>query len=400
MREQINADINILPVYWDAFNWTGEYLVLIGGAGSGKSYFIAQKLIARCMANPGERILLIRKVYKTCHASVYQQVKDVMAHAGISKAARFRDSTSDVFFHNGSMMATVGMDDLDKIKSIAGITSAWFEEAQEGSEEDFNEIDRRIRGENPPSYFQLCMSLNPLPTGRWIKDLFVDQQYPNALVINTTVDDNPRIGANYTEKLDRIRDETEREIFRFGLWGAFTKGIIYPEWSTAPFPEVEDIYYGLDFGFESPAAVVACTVIDRSPRPRLHVHELVYEAGLTNAMLAQRMKQAGYVTGKSVYCDNAEPKSILELQQEGINAVPADKSVAEGIKRVQEHEIVFTPSSVNLHREVSMYRRAPDTSRYAEDGTFQEDPIKKNDHGMDAMRYAVFSRTKHWFVYD
>ena len=102
--EAIDATLDVLPAYWDALDYDGQYLVLVGGAGSGKSWFLAQKHVLRCLANPDERILLIRKVYKTCHGSVYQQVKDVMYAGGTGISAQFRIRPRIVFFHPGSMM--------------------------------------------------------------------------------------------------------------------------------------------------------------------------------------------------------------------------------------------------------------------------------------------------------
>lgn len=391
------------PAYEEAALWAGPYLVLVGGSTSGKSTFWAQKHIARCMKTPGERFLLIRKVYRTCRWSVYQQVKDVMARGGFERAAEWRDSTADIFFRNGSAMLTVGMDNLDKIKSISGISSAVMDEGSEFDEADFNEIDRRLRGE-PLTYHQLTVATNPLPGGRWIKDLFIDNEYPGAYVKQTTVLDNPWATDRDREKLERTRDETERKIYLLGEWASHIEGVIYPQrsesnprgWITGPYPEDADSELGVDFGFENPAAVVRTCIRDVPDGPFLHVDEMVYEAGLTNPQLADRMRESGYA-GEVAWCDASEPKSVKELKDAGIKAKPVDKgpgSVAAGLKKVQEYILVISPRSVNIRREIEMYRRQPDTTRYAQEGTFLEDPIKKNDHAMDAMRYPVFMHRK------
>jgi len=59
-----------------------------------------------------------------------------------------------------------------------------------------------------------------------------------------------------------------------------------------------------------------------------------------------------------IVADSAEPKSIAELQQQGLNVIPCEKgadSVDFGIKHVQGLPISYTRRSTNLHREYENY---------------------------------------------
>ena len=49
----------------------------MGSAGSGKSYFITEKIIVRCCAEP-IRVLVCRKYGTTIRQSVFQLFKDVL----------------------------------------------------------------------------------------------------------------------------------------------------------------------------------------------------------------------------------------------------------------------------------------------------------------------------------
>lgn len=405
-RPKVDVGLTYQPAYKEAWNHEGRYLLLYGGSNSAKSWTVASKFVFRALNTPNERFLITRKVYKTCHVSVYQQVKDVVDfYFGIEyrkHVAQFRDSTSDIFFPNGSSMLTIGMDreGRDKLRSIAGITSVWMEEASEFDVADFREINRRLRGQ-VPTYKQIVITFNPLPSARWARDLFIDsKEYADQTYHKrTTVYDNAYATAEDIRVLESERDETERKIFLLGEWAGRVEGLYYT-YEVADFPDdATDVFCGLDFGYTNPAAVVRCAVRDVEGGPFLHVDELVYEPGLTNPQLAAAMIEAGYDTSWPVYCDSAEPKSIDELRLEGINAQAGDKSVAEGIKKVQEYKLRFTPESVNLKREASLYRRKPATDRYAAEGEFSEEPIKKNDHTMDAMRYAVFNHAgPSWWI--
>lgn len=60
-----------LPLYFARTRW----LVMGGGAGSGKSRFAARKLIERCMSEAGHRMLVCRKVYATLRESCWALLK-------------------------------------------------------------------------------------------------------------------------------------------------------------------------------------------------------------------------------------------------------------------------------------------------------------------------------------
>jgi phage terminase large subunit len=89
---------------------------------------------------------------------------------------------------------------------------------------------------------------------------------------------------------------------------------------------------------------------------------------------------------KYIFCDNAEPATIQDISDAGYNAWPADKTVRDGINCVKKRKIFLTPESVNIIKEIKGY-----SFKKNKDGTVLEEPIKYNDHAMDAIRYAVFT---------
>lgn len=143
-NNDIEVDIKVNPIYFPYLDNQSRYLILYGGAGSGKSRFIAQKIIYRCLKNK-ERILCIRKVDRTIKESVYKEIEGVLDQLPITvnKNRTFHSFT----FDNGSEIITSGLDDVEKLKSISGITSIWIEEATDLDESDFDQLDLRLRGE-------------------------------------------------------------------------------------------------------------------------------------------------------------------------------------------------------------------------------------------------------------
>lgn len=354
-----------------------RYLVLYGGAGSGKSYFAAQKVNQRCDATPGERFLVIRKVARTLKGSTFQLLRDVLSHEHIEHTANRSDLA--IRFPNGSEIIEAGLDDVEKLKSIAGITSVWIEEATEVTEADLDQIDLRLRGD-VPDYKQIILTFNPINGRHYLRSKFVEADRDDTLVIKTTWRDNAFIDPEYRRVLSQVGDANFRAIYDLGEWGEDVKGLIYPGYTTGPAPEGKPDAYGLDWGFVHPAAVVA--IWDRDPV--LHVQQVVHQSNLNTPQLIARMRDEGVDHHTPIYCDSAMPGAITELQAAGFNAFPADKAVEDGIATVQRFTLRFTPDSADLMAEADGYKW-----QELRDGEMKAKPVKLNDDGMDALRYAV-----------
>ena len=112
------------------------------------------------------------------------------------------------FTHNptGNELILHGMDDQEKIKSIAGITSVWCEEATELDELDFNQLELRVRGETA-TYKQFIITFNPISETHWIKARFFDNPDSDTLLLNTTYKDYHFLDADYIKHLtERVRN--------------------------------------------------------------------------------------------------------------------------------------------------------------------------------------------------
>jgi phage terminase large subunit len=375
-----------------------RYLVMCGGRGSGKSEFAGRKIFYRCMVEGRHRFLIMRKIRKTLEESVIFLMRRILAENDI--AHEYNKSDRTIAFagpHGTSELVFEGLDDPEKIKSIAGITSMWIEEATEFSRDDFLMVDLCLR-EPGPGYKQIILSFNPIESrARWLKEAFFGAvPHADATAHNSTVDDNPlkrldpATWAAYTGTLDALRDQDEAlwKISRLGLWASRTGRIF--NWDVRPLPDLsfDDVWCGGDFGYSVNEAGV---VKIYRKADEFWLEELVYRRGLTNPMLASEMR-AGGVNGEMAYFDAAEPKSIEELQLAGINAHPCDKgpdSVRAGIDFLKSRKIHIVEGSCNLFNEASEYC-------WRKDGSGRElpEPVKDRDHLMDAARYGIFTHMK------
>ena len=192
--------------------------------------------------------------------------------------------------------------------------------------------------------------------------------------------------------LDQARRDLDPQSFRQEYEASFETfaGQIF-HWDEAPLPALswDETWYGGDFGYSvDPAAVVK---IYRKA-DEFWIEEVLYQKGLTNPMLAAAMKSRG-VNGQVTYFDAAEPKSIEELRRAGVNVQPCDKgpdSVRAGIDFLKSKKITIVRGSENLIREHRSYCWRTDKS-----GADLPEPMKQDDHLMDAARYGIFTHCSH-----
>ena len=374
-------DIN--GAYEKAFFDKSRYQFIYGGAGSGKSFFIAQKVISRIAAEYPHRILLIRKVHRTIKKSQFQLLKDVIYSNGLDKHFQFNNSEySIIYINNGNEIISCGVDDVEKLKSIHGVTSIWIEEATELTQEDFQQINLRLRGETK-NYKQIILSFNPISALHWLNTIRLD----NCFKLKTTYLDNKFIDEDYKRELEALKEQDINfyNIYTLGEWGMLSHTIYRPFEIVNQYPEFEQKIYGVDFGFNNPTAIIEIGVKDGV----YYTNELFYERKKTNQDVINFI-ESNKLQG-TFYCDSAEPQRIEELNRAGINAVQSDKSVKDGIDFVKRQKIYSLPTNENLNKEVLTYSYKKDKN-----GNVLDEPVKFSDHALDALRYAIYTHSKDY----
>ena len=197
-----------------------RYLVLKGGGGSGKSIFAGRKVLERCLAEPGHRFLVCRKVARTLRESCFAQLRGQIARHYPGCGAVFSRGDLRIAFPNGSEILFAGLDDVEKLKSIYDITGIWIEEASELRESDFNQLDIRLRT-SCPWYLQIILSFNPVSVTHWLKARFFDRADPRARVHESTYRDNRFLSEQAVQTLEAFRetDEYYYRVYCLGQWG-------------------------------------------------------------------------------------------------------------------------------------------------------------------------------------
>ncbi len=205
---------------------TSRYLICYGGAGSGKSYFLAQRYILRLLARKKCNLMVVRRVQRTNRDSTFALLRQVIRSWKLEEWFRVTETEMRIVCEpNGNSVIFVGTDDPEKLKSVtfAGgeLTDVWIEEASELRESDFNQLDLRLRGGN--SEKQMCISFNPISANHWLKHRFFDHRCRDAVVVHSTYRDNAFLDEGYRAVLEGYResDPYYYEVYCLGQWGVF-----------------------------------------------------------------------------------------------------------------------------------------------------------------------------------
>ena len=277
------------------------------------------------------------------------------------------------------------------------ITTIWIEEATELTDTDFSQINLRMRGKHDV-YKQVILTFNPISTNHWIYDRWfsgnaTEHDRRVSTIHKFTYKDNHYLEQDYIDTLEALKETNfdHYKVYCLGEFGTLEGGIYRYFESFEEFPfegDPDETFYGMDFGFNNPTAVVRVDIHDGI----YYVTEILYKEGLTNRDLINFLTNRKVGKRKAIYCDAAEPQRIEEMKRIGYNAYPANKSVKDGILTIQElhGSIKIHTSSANLNNEIINYRYKKDR-----DGRFIDEPVKDNDHLVDAMRYAIHTYNKN-----
>ena len=373
-------------VYLPFIKNRSRYEIFYGGAGSGKSHFMAQRLIYRHLKEKGHKTLVVRKVGKTNRHSTFALLREIIAQWEATSLFKINKSDMEISCVNGNQIIFSGLDDVEKLKSIVGITDIWVEEASEITQKDFYQLDLRLRGKSKYP-LQITLTFNPISHFHWLKSYFFDDPKDNSAILKTTYKDNRFIDDYYVKVLENLKNEdwTYYQIYTLGEWGS-PGNLIYTNYEVVK--EVpssfNEIIYGLDFGFNNPSVLLKIGIKDGD----VWVLDELYQTKLTNEDLIQELRKR--VTGNQpIYADSAEPARIEEIHRRGFNIYPADKSVKDGIDFVKRKKLYIHAACANTIKEIRAYKYKED-----KDGNVLDEPVKFQDHAVDALRYAVYSHLK------
>lgn len=361
-------------------NENSEILLLYGGAGSGKSYSTAIWLLEKALKERNKRFLITRKTLPSLKVSCLQLFRELLSKYNLSY--EFNKSELEMVINTNQILFK-SLDNADKIKS-AEFNYIWAEEATELTHQDYLQLRLRLRRKSDLNN-QIITTFNPIDQFHWLKTKVLDREKVSSFQSNYKM--NPFLSREYIEQLEGLAevDENYYRIYALGEWGVL-KNLIYSNWDTVTvLPEdYDEIIYGLDFGYINPTVLVEI----RLKENEAWVQELIYQSRLTNSDLIELLKMK-VDKNAQIYADSSEPQRIDEIYKAGFNIYPANKDIKFGINKVKEYKLHILEDSTNTIKEIRSYKWRED-----KEGRILEEPVKFNDHSMDAIRYALATLAK------
>jgi phage terminase large subunit len=387
-----NVEVKVAPHTWDFLIDSKKRInLLCGGAGSGKSTQLAIFLLERFFTYTDYRIIIARKTKPSVRQSVWLLMQDLIAKWGLAVQTNKSDLTIK---HGSNMMFFCGLDDVSKLKSIEGVNDYWIEEATETGLNDFTQLNLRARSTNKNGINQGFLSFNPDNEMSYLKEL-CEKPLDNMAVCLSTYKDNPFLPEVEREQIEGLinLDPAYHKIYALNQWASF-KGLIYTDWKPClKWPKTfDDTRYGLDFGYSNPTALIEINYLDGD----VYLRELLFESGLTNSKLIERLPSLVDPT-HLIVADSSEPDRIEEIYQENYDIHACRKgpdSVRRGIDIVRSKTIYYHPDSENLRKESNTYKWREDLR-----GNKIDEPVKLFDHAMDAARYGVAYDEEEILIY-
>ncbi len=384
-----------------------DFEVLIEGpAGTGKTRAIWEKLHYIAGKYPGCRILACRKTRVSMTASVLVTFeRDVVPPGHSILPGPGRAGRTEYVYPNGSVIVLGGLDNPERLFSSEYDIVAVFE-ATELTEDDWEKFFRAMRSHVVP-YQQVIADCNPSYPSHWLNQR---ANTPGMTRLLSRHADNPFID-EHPETLDNLKRFTgTRRIRMFeGKWAA-VEGQVYTEWDATehlikpfPIPKEWRRVRSIDFGVRNPT-VCQWWALDGDDRAYLYRELYKSETLLSDiAKQIEALSEGEYIEG--TVADHQGQERLI-MQSVGLPTIAAKKDIPTGLEKVREMLRIREDGRPGLfimrdclvdrdgllvearrpwctEQEIEAYVHA----KTVDGRPIKEEPVKKDDHGMDAMRY-------------
>ena len=392
LKLQINKRIFNDKFYPLLFDYSHRWEVYLGSAGSGKSYFISQKLIIKAINDPNRRILICRRYGTNVRESVWQLMVEQLRFFKIEDLCQINKTDRTIVLPNGSMFIFFGLDDEQKLLSIQSISDIWIEEAFQVSRDLAEQCSFRMRSTKKNQ--QIFMSFNPISASSWLYD-FCEVNPPKSFIFHkSTFKDNKFLSPEAVDAyMDIYRtNPVKARVYCDGEWGVDFDGLVFPNHKVEDFDinkmirETDfPIKAGVDVGFRDPSTCVV-SLWDKLNK-KIYVIAEYYQKCATFEEICNGIKLCTGGDKQVVYVDNADPRAIQYFRENGVNAYPSKKGNESNrlyINFLQDHEIIVHPSCEHVAEELDNFVFLKDKNGYYCDD--------KTDHAfshtIDALKYS------------
>jgi phage terminase large subunit len=379
--------------YNPLFDSKARYFIITGGRGSGKSFAVTVFLTLLTMSR-GIRVLFTRFTMTSAHLSIIPEFLEKIGLLGFDETFNINKSEvvnaknkSDILFRG---IKTSAGNQTASLKSLQGISTWVLDEAEELVDENiFDTIDLSIREKDIQN--RVILILNPVTKEHWIYKRFFEEKgieggfngvKDNVCYIHSTyLDNETNLSTSFLERIKSIKHNNFKKYQHkiLGGWLAKAEGVVFENWSIGEFnPDNLQTSCGMDFGFSIDPDSLTEVAIDKKHK-KIYLKEHLYRNGLKSQELAQIVLDK--VGNTLIIADSAEPRLIADLKHLGVNIKAVKKGTIEsGITRMQDYELIVTPESTNIAKELNNYVYADKGSKLY---------VDNYNHAIDGIRYNI-----------
>jgi phage terminase large subunit len=344
-----------------------------------------QLWVLRSFQEIRKEIVVSRLTFPALRLTAMADFQDVLERNNLEEY--FRHHKSLHYFENTITRTRIHFISSDKPQKIKG--QGWdyvhLVEADEIPYETFRQYLMRLKG-------QMYMDFNPSDPDTWI-NVELEQKRDDIEVFQSSYLHNPFLNDSIVREIEYLRgtDRNYWQIYGLGEYGNLI-GKIWDGWQ--PVSSIEynkipptDIFYGVDFGYVNPTAIVEVKYYNEN----VYLREIYYQSYKDIDDAIARLEKTEGGRGAPIYADPASPEKISEMLGVGLSVMKANKRVRDGLDYVRRFKNVYVhQESENLWKEYRKYKYVVD-----KEGKITDQPVKFDDHLCDAVRYALVSHL-HW----
>lgn len=365
-------------IYYEYNSSTKRFRVFQGGTRSGKTYNLVFAEIIMLSKRNHTVFTYARLTMPSVKKTIFRDFKEIMERLKFWKEENMR--WSDMTYQFGTnLIEFISLDDPQKVKG-AKRNFLHLNEANEVPYAIYKQLVFRTSE-------LIILDYNPSDEFHYIYDKVIPRK--DCDFFHSTYLDNPFLPEEQVKEIERLEYEDPNYWKIYGLGERGMSGTtIFFNWEIFKGSEwpVGEKFYGNDFGFNDPNAVVEITFIDQN----IYVKELLYKSQMTTSDLIDFYKENQINPNAEIFGDNSRPDTIAEVYDAGFNMQPCKKgpgSIKTGIDWLKRHKIFIHPESVNLLKEIKSYKWKVDKNEKVLD-----EPVDANNHLIDALRYAMTSK--------
>ena len=383
---------------WRVLESKSKFILASSGVQGGNT-FIGAVWFVKQLERMGRKgtFLIGAPTYKILFASTLPKFIEMIG--SISKIGVYKKLDSEIILHGGLGKIYIrSLEDPDHIEGMTVDGAIWFDEAGQMKEKVWiNALARRAIAQAP-----ILLTTTPYMLNWVYKKVYKswqrgDKDYE---VVQWKSVDNPAFPKEEYDKRKASMGENDFARRYEGEWRQIS-GLVYPDFTydthcvdPIPLNPEWDYYCGIDWGFTNPTAIVWFA---KDYDGNYYVFDEYLVSGKTSSEHAEYVLQQQSKLPKQVkafYCDPAGRDEISTFVMAGLRNTYGTKSeVMEGIRRVtgliKTRKLFVFKKCINLIEQMEIYRIQE--GRESQDP--REEPVKKEDHLTDALRYGIYNTT-------